>query len=137
MGFAQASVVGYQQLLDDIASSGHSCQVLGRTELGWESVCVELAGEREPPVTIASVSHATESARPQATLGLMSSLSTKHKLYLIPCRDPLGLDNLATCIRPSLWIRAVANPRLDLPCRMYCRRLFLKRPDRTRLGGDP
>jgi hypothetical protein len=68
-----------------------------------------LGGERESPVTMNSARHPTESAGPQAALRLISSLNTKHRLFLLPCRALLALTGFATCSRQSPGIRVAAR----------------------------
>jgi len=87
-----------QQMLDAIQASGHSFQVLGETVLGQELICVEMGGQKDPPIIIAAGGHATEWAGPLAALRLLSSLETDHKVYLLPCRDPLGMQGFASCL---------------------------------------
>ncbi len=95
----------YQQLLDEISSAGHPYQVLGKTTLGKELVCVEMGRRKEPPIVITAGSHATEWAGPLAALRLVSSLESEHKIYLLPCRDPLGMEGFAACMRQEIGVR--------------------------------
>ena len=110
----QARAVGYRRLLDTVASSGHPCQVSGKTALAKALVYLELGGEWVPPAAMTSAGHPTDLAGPPTALRLISSPNTKHKVYLLPCRDPLDLDGFATCSRQSQGIQVVAKSLLDL-----------------------
>ena len=110
----QASAVGYQGLLDAIASSRHSCQVSGKRARGKALVYLELVSEWVPPAMMTPAGHPSDLAGPPAALRLISSLNTKHKVYLHPCRDPLDLDGFATFSRQSQGIQVVAKSLLDL-----------------------
>jgi hypothetical protein len=102
MVMTRSIAVSYQELLNHLAASGKAPRVLGRTVLDKGLVCVEMGGNREPSVVITSGSHASEWAGPLAALQLLSALDTRHKVYLVPCRDPLGLDGFVKCIGQSL-----------------------------------
>lgn len=87
-----------RQLLDRIDRSGLPCRTIGKTALGRELVCVELGGTKTPPIIITAGSHAPEWAGPLAALELLETLETEYKVYIVPCRDPLGLDGFCTCL---------------------------------------
>jgi hypothetical protein len=86
-----------RQLGERIRQSGLPYETLGRTALGREILCVELGGTKDPPIVITAGSHAPEWAGPLAALELLQTIETGHRVYLVPCRDPLGLDGFCAC----------------------------------------
>jgi hypothetical protein len=80
------------QLVAQVDASQLPYRVLAETALGKPILCVELGGDRQPPILITAGSHATEWAGPLAALRLLAELQTEQHVYLIPCRDPLGLE---------------------------------------------
>lgn len=103
-----------RRLLDRLSQTELAYYVLGRTAFEKEIFCVELGGTKEPPIVITAGSHATEWAGPLAALGLLSTLRTEHKVYLVPCRDPLGLDGFGPCLTEATGVAASLASMDDL-----------------------
>ncbi len=82
----------YQQLLDAITQKGHKLHTLGYCHDGSPVVAVKVGGDKTPAIFISAGSHSTEHAGPLAAIDLLDSLQTDHAVYVIPCRDPMGLQ---------------------------------------------
>jgi hypothetical protein len=103
------------QLVAQVRASHWPFQSLAKTALHKEILCVELGGSLEPPIVITAGSHATEWAGPLAALRLLKELKTQHKVYLIPCRDPLGLEGFNSCLRQSSGLAEALETVQNLP----------------------
>jgi hypothetical protein len=65
-------------------------------------VSVQTGGEKDPAIFISAGSHSTEQAGVSATTALIDRLETEHRTYVIPCRDPVGLNGFAYALGLSL-----------------------------------
>jgi len=92
----------YSDLLQSIEHKGHKPRVLGRAPDGAPIVSIKTGGEKEPAIFISAGSHSTEHAGVGAAVELIDQLSTEHKTYVIPCRDPMGLNGFAYVLSLSL-----------------------------------
>lgn len=82
----------YEQVLDAVEQSGKPSRVLGYAPGGNPIVGVEAGGEKEPAVVVTAGAHATEHAGVAAAVELVSAVETDHRVYVVPTRDPVGLD---------------------------------------------
>jgi hypothetical protein len=92
----------YSELLEYIQQMGHTWRTLGHTPDGSPIVSVKTGGEKEPAVFITAGSHSTEQAGVSAAVELIRALDTEHKVYVIPTRDPIGLNGYAYALRLGL-----------------------------------
>ena len=92
----------YSDLLQSIENKGHKPRVLGRAPDGAPIVSIKTGGEKEPSIFISAGSHSTEHAGVGAAVELIDRLETEHKTYIIPCRDPMGLNGFAYVLGLSL-----------------------------------
>jgi hypothetical protein len=82
----------YNELLERIEQNGRPVRKLGHTLDGAPIVAVQSGGEKEPAVFITAGSHSTEQAGVSAAVELIEQLDTEHRVYVIPTRDPIGLN---------------------------------------------
>jgi hypothetical protein len=55
-------------------------------------VAVKVGGKKKPAIFISAGSHSTKHAGVVAAVELLDELKTEHEVYVIPCRDPMGLQ---------------------------------------------
>lgn len=101
----------YAELLDRLKDKSHTFEVLGCAPDGAPVVCVRAGGDKEPAVLISAGSHSTEQAGVSAAMELLETLDTEHKVYVIPCRDPIGLNGFAYALGLSLGEEPVLHGR--------------------------
>ncbi len=82
----------YSDLLQAIRKRGHTPRVLGHTPDGSPVVALQAGGKKEPAIFISAGSHSTEHAGVVAAVELLDELETEHQVFVIPCRDPMGLS---------------------------------------------
>lgn len=92
----------YQDLLQHIEKSGHKPTVLGKAPDGAPIVSVKTGGDRDPAIFISAGSHSTEQAGVSAAVALIDELNSDHKTYVIPSRDPMGMNGFAYALGLSL-----------------------------------
>ena len=92
----------YSDLLQYIEGKGHEPTVLGKAPDGAPIVSIRTGGEKEPAIFISAGSHSTEQAGVSAAVALIDQLDTEHKTYVIPCRDPMGMNGFAYVLGLSL-----------------------------------
>ena len=92
----------YTDLLESIEAKGHAPRVLDRTPDGAPVVCIKSGGEKEPAIFISAGSHSTEQAGVTAAVELIDQLETEHRVYVIPSRDPMGMNGFAYVLGISL-----------------------------------
>lgn len=92
----------YTDLLERIKSKGHDPRLLGCAPDGAPIISVRTGGDKEPAIFISAGSHSTEHAGVSAAVELIDSLKTEHKAFVIPCRDPIGLNGF--CYALSLGL---------------------------------
>lgn len=85
----------YEALLEDIEERDFEPYALAYTPDGAPIVCAKTGGEEGPAIFISAGSHATEQAGVTAAVNLLDALETKHPVYIMPCRDPIGLNGFA------------------------------------------
>ena len=82
----------YDDLLQAIKDRGHQLRVLGACPDGSPVVAVQSGGQKQPAIFISAGSHSTEHAGVVAAVDLLDELKTEHQVFVIPCRDPMGLQ---------------------------------------------
>jgi hypothetical protein len=82
----------YGDLLDMLRKRGHKWRVLGYAPDKSPIVVVRAGGDKLPPILISAGSHSTEHAGVRAAVELVDRLKTKHQVWMLPCRDPIGLN---------------------------------------------
>ena len=92
----------YLDLLQWIEQKGYSSRVLGHAPDGSPLVCLRTGGKKTPAIFISAGSHSTEQAGVGAAIGLLDALDTEHQVYVIPTRDPMGMNGYAYALSLSL-----------------------------------
>ncbi len=85
----------YDELLQDVHRRAQSVEVLGHTVDGSPLVVARGGGEKLPAVFITAGSHSTEQAGVSAAVACIDELQTEHQVYVIPTRDPVGMNGFA------------------------------------------
>ena len=70
-------------------------RVLGHTPDGSPLVVVKCGGQKLPAVFISAGAHSPEQAGVTAAVELVDEIKTEHAVYILPCRDPIGLNGFA------------------------------------------
>ena len=99
----------YDQLLDLLRMRGHKLRVLGYAPDKSPIVAIRAGGDKLPPILISAGSHSTEHAGVRAAVELVDRLKTKHQLWVLPCRDPIGLNGF----RYALGLSLGAEPQIQ------------------------
>ena len=92
----------YSDLLEWIQGKGLVPTVLGCAPDGAPVVAFKGGGEKEPAVFISAGSHSTEQAGVTAGATLLSEFETDHQVYLIPSRDPMGMNGYGYALGLSM-----------------------------------
>ncbi len=92
----------YDELLTHLRRGGHELLPLGGTPDGSPLVAVRTGGDKLPAVLITAGSHSTEHAGVSAAVELAGSLDTPHQVYVVPTRDPIGLNGFAYALELGL-----------------------------------
>jgi hypothetical protein len=92
----------YADLLKTLENRGQEYRVLGYAPDRSPVVAVRGGGKKEPAIFIGAGSHSTEHAGVVAAVELIDRLETDHQVYVIPCRDPIGLNGYAYALSLSL-----------------------------------
>jgi len=82
----------YSEIVDRVSETSHPYRTLGRAPGGEPLIAVETGGERTPAILISAGAHATEQAGVSAAVELIDRLETDHRTYIVPSRDPVGLN---------------------------------------------
>ena len=92
----------YADLLTTLRKRGHTPRVLGFAPDRSPVVAVKAGGGKKPAIFISAGSHSTEHAGVVAAVDLIDELDTKHEVYVLPCRDPMGLSGYQHVLSLSL-----------------------------------
>ncbi|MCZ6679524.1 MAG: hypothetical protein O7E52_20020 [Candidatus Poribacteria bacterium] len=92
----------YTDLLERVEGAGRPTRVLGHTPDGSPIVSVRTGGEKTPAIFITAGSHSTEHAGVSAAVELIDQLDTQHQVYIMPTRDPIGLNGYAYALSLGL-----------------------------------
>jgi hypothetical protein len=82
----------YAELLDTLRKRGHSLRTLGFAPDKSPIVGVKTGGTKKPAIFISAGAHSTEHAGVAAAVELIDRLKTKHEVWVLPTRDPIGLN---------------------------------------------
>lgn len=82
----------YADLLELLKKRNHKLRVLGYAPDGSPVVAVKMGGSKRPAIFISAGAHSTEQAGVTAAVELIDRLPTKHEAWVIPTRDPIGLN---------------------------------------------
>lgn len=104
----------YADLLEWIEKKGLPTTRLGRAPDGAPIVSVRTGGEKEPAIFISAGSHSTEQAGVCAAAQLLDCLETEHQVYVIPSRDPMGMNGFAYVLSLSLGEEPTLNAIEDV-----------------------
>jgi hypothetical protein len=91
-----------QDLLETITARGQQPRILGYAPDRSPIVAVKIGGEKQPSILISAGSHATEQAGVTAAMELMGRLQSRHAVYVVPTRDPIGLNGFRYALSLSL-----------------------------------
>ena len=94
------------ELVAETRRRAQSVTVLGNTIDGSPLVAARSGGDKEPAIFITAGSHSTEHAGVSAAVQLIDDLDTEHRLYVIPTRDPVGLNGFYHALELGLGERA-------------------------------
>lgn len=92
----------YNELLTHVRRSGRELLRLGAAPDGSEIVGVRSGGSKLPAVLVTAGTHSTEHAGVSAAVELIEALDTPHQTYVIPARDPIGLNGFEYALQLGL-----------------------------------
>ncbi|MDA0836903.1 MAG: hypothetical protein O3B01_12795 [Planctomycetota bacterium] len=92
----------YSRLLEHLEAKGHTARVLGLSPDRSPIVAIKSGGKKLPAILISAGSHSTEQAGVSAAVELLNSLETEHQVFIIPSRDPMGMNGLRYVIGLSV-----------------------------------
>jgi hypothetical protein len=92
----------YDDLLATLQQRGHTWRVVGTAPDRAPIVAVRAGGTKRPAILISAGSHSTEHAGVVAAVELISQLETDHEVWIVPCRDPIGLSGYRHALSLSL-----------------------------------
>ena len=99
----------YSDLRETIKKRGHQLRVLGYAPDKSPIVAIKTGGKKKPAIFISAGSHSTEHAGVVAAVELIDRLETKHEVWVIPTRDPIGLNGYRYALSLSLG----EEPQID------------------------
>jgi hypothetical protein len=79
-------------LVAHLRAAGVRMQTIAVAPDGSPVVAVRAGGDREPGVFISAGSHSTEQAGVRAAVDLATDLQTEHRVWIVPTRDPMGMN---------------------------------------------
>jgi hypothetical protein len=82
----------YPDLLERIEKRGHRLRILGAAPDRSPIVAIKSGGAKRPAIFISAGSHSTEHAGVVAAVELIDRLETDHEVWILPTRDPIGLN---------------------------------------------
>ncbi len=92
----------YSDLPETVQQRGYKSRVLGYAPDKSPIVGIKAGGDKKPAIFISAGSHSTEQAGVAAAVELIGKLETEHQVYVIPCRDPIGLNGYKYALSLSL-----------------------------------
>ena len=95
----------YSELLGELerrCSTSRPLTVLDHALDGSPLVVVKCGGSKLPAAFISAGAHSPEQAGVVAATQLVSELRTEHAVYILPCRDPVGLNGFAAALKLGL-----------------------------------
>lgn len=82
----------YSEVLATLKRRGREVRVLGCAPDQSPLVAVRCGGDKLPAILISGGAHSTEHAGAFATVEVVERLKTKHVVWVLPARDPIGLS---------------------------------------------
>ena len=92
----------YDDLLARVETFGSHTRRLGHAPDGAPLISVECGGDRLPAILVSAGSHSTEQAGVTAAVELIDQLETDHKVFVLPCRDPIGMGGFAYALQQGV-----------------------------------
>jgi hypothetical protein len=92
----------YSELLETLRRRGHTLRTLGLAPDRSPVVAVRAGGEKAPAIFISAGSHSTEHAGVVAAVELIDRLETEHQVWVVPTRDPIGLNGFGYALSLGL-----------------------------------
>ena len=92
----------YEALLEAAYGTGKPVRTLGYAPGARPIISVRTGGDVDPPVLITAGAHATEHAGVCAAIELIDCLDTEHAVYIIPSRDPVGIDGFDAALNLTM-----------------------------------
>jgi hypothetical protein len=89
-------------LLETVENRGHDYRTLGRAPGEVPIVAIRSGGDAEPAIVLTAGSHANEQAGVTAAVELVGALDTDHRVYVVPTRDPVGLDGYPAALGQAI-----------------------------------
>lgn len=104
------------ELLQALRGWATTVEVIAAGPFDLPVFCAVGGGEREPAVLITAGSHADETSGMIVAATLLDALSTEHKVYVVPNRDPLGWEGLLVGLGLAAGVAAPTgfDPAYDL-----------------------
>ncbi len=85
----------YSKLLSLLRRKGHRYRILGAAPNQAPIVAIRCGGKKKPAILISAGSHSTEHAGVVAAVELIDQLKTEHEVWVVPSRDPVGMNGFA------------------------------------------
>lgn len=104
----------YNALLKAVEHTGKETEVLGYLPDGAPLIAVRSGGDKTPSIFITAGTHATEHAGVSAAVNLIGALETEHQVYVLPTRDPVGLNPYAYALKQGLGIMPSIDDLADV-----------------------
>jgi hypothetical protein len=101
----------YADLLALLKQRGHAWRQIGIAPDKSPVVAVRAGGNKLPAVFISAGAHATEHAGVAAAVELIDRLQTEHAVWVVPTRDPIGLNGF----RYALSLGLGETPAIGTP----------------------
>lgn len=92
----------HDDLLEAVKQTDKPFRVLGNAPGGHPLIAVEAGGDKNPSIMITAGAHATEQAGVSAAVELIETLETEHRVYIVPSRDPIGLNGYEYALELAL-----------------------------------
>lgn len=99
----------YSEVLATLKRRGREVRVLGCAPDQSPIVAVRCGGDKLPAIMISGGAHSTEHAGAFATVEVIERLKTKHVVWVVPARDPIGLSGF----RHALSLGLGKSPKLE------------------------
>ena len=93
-----ASLPSSAAVNEALRGCGRPLRKLGDGVFGEEILCVEAGGDRLPAILITAGTHSPEAAGVFAALRLVDEVETRHRVYIVPLRDPFGFNSFSHCM---------------------------------------
>ena len=99
----------YSEVLALLERRGRKYRIIGSAPDQSPIVAVKCGGDKLPAILISGGAHSTEHAGALATVEVIERLQTKHVVWVVPARDPIGLSGY----RHALSLGLGKSPELE------------------------